>query len=243
MEAEVGLSDGSATITSDPMTAATGHLYLARVYIDRAGGAPAVSSVAGLGLTWSLVKAQCSGQNEHRVEAWKAIGAPSADGAVAVTLAAAADSAYMVVERWAGVKVSAPVGAISGYNTNGSGGACSGGADNADATGSITTTAGGSVVSAAFVTDEDFSHTAGWTSRVTNATTGLATVKASLEDKAVAVAGATTVGGAGNLIGVDDWALVAVEIVAAPRPIAPRTLARFYDPATSRPLRDIVAWQ
>lgn len=241
-EVQVGSSAGISTVVSASVVAANNHLYVATIHLDRAG-VPAVSSVAGLGLTWSLVKAQCSGQDEHRVEVWRAIGTPTAAGAVTATMVFAPDGAYISVTRWSGVNAAAPIGGSSGYNTNGSGGACSGGVDSDDATGSVTVQAAGSVVLAAVACDEDFSHTSGWTDRVTNAPGGGATVSASVETKVVASAGAVTVGAANNLAAPDDWALVAVEIVGASPAATPRTLARFFDPHTGRPLRDIAAWQ
>lgn len=242
---EIQVGTGSAlTVASAALSAAADHLYLAYIYADGAGGAPDVSGVAGLGLTWSLVKAQCAGQGEHRVEVWKAIGAPSA-GAVTATLASPADAAYIAVSRWSSVLASGPVGASSGYNTNGASGACSGGTDNDGAAGSITTTAAGSVVAVGLAHDATFTHTAGWTARVSNANSG-GSLNASLETVVVPGVGATTVGGAGNLSAVDDWALVAVEILGALRVVSaatPRTLARFFDPHTGRPLRDLATWQ
>lgn len=245
-EIEVGSVDAAFLVGAVTMTPADDQLYLAWIYIDAALGAPDVSSVAGLGLTWSLVKAQCSGQGEHRIEAWSAIGEPSNTDPVIATLSGLPDGGYIAVERWGSVLVADPLGASSGYNTNGADGACSGGVDTNDATGSITTTANGSVVSVGFVVDEVFSPTAGWTARVTNDDSPGGTVRASLEDVTVAGIGATTVGAANNLAGADDWALVAVEVLGAlrvtPSPSA-RTLARFFDPHSSRPLRDIAAWQ
>lgn len=232
----------AASVVSAILAAAPNHLYLAYIFTDAAAGAPAVTGVTGLGLTWTLVKAQCSGQDEHRVEVWMAVGtADVSAGAVTATFVGA-DGACIAVERWSGVSPTDPIGASAGYNTNGSGGACSGGVDTDDATGSITTTLPGSVVVMGIAHDEVFSHTAGWTARVTNESSG-ASLSASVEDKAVTAAGAVTVGAASNLAGADDWALVAVEIMAGARPAAPRALARFYDPGTGRPLRDVVAWQ
>lgn len=245
-EIQVGSVDGSLLVGAVTMTPADDQLYLAWIYIDSATGAPAVSSVDGLGLTWSLVKAQCSGQDEHRLEVWSAIGEPSNTDPVIALLSGMPDGGYIAVERWGSVLVSDPVGASSGYNTNGANGACSGGVDTNDATGSITTTANGSVVAVGFVVDQIFSHTAGWTARVTNDDSPAGAVRASLEDVTVAGIGAATVGAANNLAGADDWALVAVEILGALRvtpTAASRTLARFFDPHTGRPLRDVARWQ
>lgn len=237
----------SATVatTSGTIPAVENELYLAHIVTGKAaGGSPAVSSVAGLGLTWALVAAQCAGQNTRRLEVWYAIGSPTSDGAVTATLASAPDVAYISVQRWSGAVTAAPIGASSKYNTNGVNGACSGGADNDDATGAITTTADNSavVVGVAFDVDESLAATSGWTelnrSQTSSEIIGLGT-----EYKRVATAGAVTVGAANNLESTTDWALVAVEILGAERSAAPRALARFYDPGTGRALRDIVAWQ
>lgn len=242
-EVQVG-SSAATTVVSAALSAGVDHLYLAYIYTDCSTGAPDVTGVTGLGLTWSLVEAQCSGQGEHRLEVWSAIGSPSA-GAVTASLNSPLDAAYIAVMRWSSVLASDSIGAIVAYNTNGLDGACSGGVDNDDATGTITTTATGSAVAMGIAHDATFSHTAGWTARVSNVATG-GTLNASLETVIVPGVGATTVGAANNLSGADDWVLVAVEVLGALRVVpaaATRALARFFDPHTGRPLRDIVAWQ
>lgn len=235
------LGPAAADVTSAILAAGVNHLYLAFVFTDAAGGAPAVSSVTGLGLTWTLVGAQCSGQDEHRVEAWRAIGSPSA-GSVTATFAAGADGACIAVERWSGVGTTAPVGASVGYNTNGASGACSGGTDNKDATGAITTTAAESVVSVGYAHDEMFSHAAGWTGRVTNESSG-ASLSASVEDKAPAAIGSVTVGAANNLAAIDDWVFVAVEILAIPpSPALAASTIRSYDGIGASPIGEITGF-
>lgn len=220
-EIQTGASTGLDAVGSAALSAEVDHLYLAYIWTGKAGGAPAVTGVVGLGLTWSLIAAQCNGDDERRIEVWWALGTPSGAGAVDATLAAAADEALIAVQRRSGVKTSGPIGAIAAYNTNGLAGACSGGAADDSATASITTTAADSVVTfgVAMFRGVVFSHTAGWIDRMTDV--GSTALSVSLEDKVVTTAGAETLGAAGNLGPADVWVLVAVEILAFVPPPPP----------------------
>jgi len=64
------LATSSSTVTVADVPGGD-YLYLLHMTIGKAAGScPSVSSVAGLGLTWALVKAQCSGRNTLREEVW-----------------------------------------------------------------------------------------------------------------------------------------------------------------------------
>jgi uncharacterized repeat protein (TIGR02543 family) len=77
-EIETGSASDSMTVTtSSPLTGEADNLYLAA--ISTRGNIP-VSSVSGLGLTWTLLYAQCSGRAVTGVEVWMAQGMPIDSG-------------------------------------------------------------------------------------------------------------------------------------------------------------------
>lgn len=216
-ETQNGTATSSSTVASASLGAGGADSgYLARVAIR---SNVAVSSVAGGGLTWTLVKAQCSARAQTRVEVWKATGAGTA-GAVTATLASSANAATIIVSRYTGVDQTTPVPTSVGYNTLGLNGACSGGSDNANLTGSITTANNNSFVDVAANsrTDTTYADTATWTTPANGAdvTVGAGgdVTTLSAEYKLIAAAGATTFGGSGNVSSV-DWCAVAVEIKEA----------------------------
>ncbi|MGQ0658298.1 MAG: RHS repeat-associated core domain-containing protein [Chromatiales bacterium] len=100
----------------------------------------AVSAVAGLGLSWSLIKAQCAGRGNTRVELWQGQGQGSGSGAVTATLASAPSNAVIAVSRYAGVSA---LGNLLAGNTLGANGACAGGTDSASYSFNLTTTVSG----------------------------------------------------------------------------------------------------
>src|SRR6185369_5462316 len=69
-----GGSSSSNTLTSASITGASGNVYIASVSTR-----PniAVSSIKGLGLTWTKMVAQCAGRAQTRVEIWKGTGTPT----------------------------------------------------------------------------------------------------------------------------------------------------------------------
>ncbi|MGH7457068.1 MAG: InlB B-repeat-containing protein, partial [bacterium] len=127
-EAKTGsISKSTIVATSANLTGASGQLYLAAISTK---DNIAVTGVAGLGLNWTLLKAQCAGRNNTGVEVWMAQGTPSGNGAVTATFAARASDAVIAVSRYSGVAAVNPLGNIFSSNTNGLNGACSGGNDN-----------------------------------------------------------------------------------------------------------------
>ena len=78
-----GATEANVVATIGNVTAVSGNLYLASIVTKNQTD---VVSVSGLGLTWALVKAQCSGRGNTGVEIWMAIGNPSGDGVVTATL-------------------------------------------------------------------------------------------------------------------------------------------------------------
>lgn len=188
-EVQTGGSGSSTVTTSANLTAVDYHLYLAAV-VTKPGTNLSVDSVSGLGLSWTLVKAQCAGRNQQRVEVWKAIGTPSGDGTVSAALSSTPQNAAIAVSRYSGIDINSPIGDLASANTNGVDGACSGGSDNDSYSVDLTTTAPNSFAYGA-VAKRQKSHTpgTGYTERVEfNQGTSGAAAGIALEDKLVATA-------------------------------------------------------
>jgi len=123
----VGGSRNSTNVsTTQALTAVEGDLYLAAISMK---GRVEVSSVSGLGLTWSLVGNQCAGRDQTGVEVWMAQGTPSGNGTVSAVLASRPKNAVIAVSRYSGVDEANPLGTFISGNTNGLFGDCSGGSD------------------------------------------------------------------------------------------------------------------
>jgi hypothetical protein len=88
-----------------------------------------VTSVSGLGLTWTHLRGQCAGRHQTGVDVWIAQGTPAFDGPVTATLAEETLSAVITVTRYSGVDLDHPTGAVKSANSNGISGACDGGSD------------------------------------------------------------------------------------------------------------------
>lgn len=88
-------------------------------------------TVSGLGLSWMLVKAQCSGRSSSGVELWMAQGTPSANDEVTATFNSAPNNAVIAVSRYSGAQQGGtnPIGSVISGNTKGRNGACSDGVD------------------------------------------------------------------------------------------------------------------
>ena len=203
-----GVTSSTSVSTAADSTGVNGDLYVAVVSSkpDRA-----VSTVTGLGLTWRLAKAQCSGRAATRTEIWWAQGAATT-GRVTATFATAPINAVIAVSRYSSVDSISPVGAVASANTRGVNGVCSGGVDNTSYTTSLTTSAENSLVFGA-VSLRNRTHTpgAGYIERVERFQGSSGDVAGvAVEERAVASASTNPVNG--TFSGTIDWALVAVEI-------------------------------
>ncbi len=146
-ETQVGGSSNSTTIsTSAPLVGIPGDLYLASIVTGVKGGSVPVVSVSGLGLTWTLVRAQCAGRDNVNIELWMAQGIPVGNDLVTATLASAPRSAGIAVSRYSGVHTINPIGNIVSGNTNGENGICSDGSDTDTYLFSLATGTNGNVV-------------------------------------------------------------------------------------------------
>ena len=210
VEVQSGGSSGLASVaTTLDLTGATDHLYLAVIATrqDRP-----VTTVTGLGLGWTLVKAQCAARKQTRLEVWQALGSATT-GLVTATLAAAAQHAVIVAARYSGVDPTAPVGATQSSNTNGLAGACPGsGTDTPAYAFDLPTSVANAVVFGA-ATMRGRAHTpgAGYSEQIEVIQgTGGGTTSIALMDQPVALP--TTVLVDGTFSNPVDYAIVGLEI-------------------------------
>ena len=209
-ETRSGSSSLSTTVATDtPLTRVDGALYLAAITTKSSRN---VISVSGLGLTWQLLRAQCSGRNHTSVEIWMAQGNPAGDGTVIATLDAAPDNAVIAVSRYAWVAEGDPVGAIISGNTNGLSGTCSGGSDTNSYAFDITVAEDGAVVFGAVASRNRSNSPGGGFTEIVELSQGSggATATMAVQQRTVTTAG--TVSFSGTLSASTDWAAVAVEI-------------------------------
>lgn len=172
-----------------------------------------VTSISGGGgETASLVAAQCGARSQARLEVWSYTAEHAGSGEVAVTLASTATNVLASCSVYSGVDGGTPIPTSAQYNTLGSAGACSGGTDNNDATGTIVTGSQNSWVYAAWSTRNRTKS--GTSNRVDDLSRGSGgdLVTMSVEDDLQVDPGTVTVGAPDNLSGNADWALVIAEI-------------------------------
>lgn len=205
-----GASSGS--VASASVTNASGHKYLMGVCWRRSGSAPTISSVAGMGLTWAPLAAQCGARDQLRLEVYEATGNGGSNGAVTVTFTGNTNGAVIAVARYS---ITDGPHNLTLWNTVGEGELCTGGTDNDDCTGQITNDHSDTVVVGFFATrNRTMTATSGWNVRVNDVSGGaggdLQTL--SMEDQVQASSGTFTLGGANNLSGTADWALIGIEL-------------------------------
>ena len=100
-ESQSGTALSTDTVTSATITGVNDHLYLAAI---GARSAHTVSSVSGLGLTWTEVAAQCAArETTSGISIWKAQGTVSGDDTVTATLDSNSNTLVLVVARYSGV--------------------------------------------------------------------------------------------------------------------------------------------
>ncbi len=204
-----GVQGGASVATDGSLSAAAGDLYLAAVSTRPPAD---VAGVQGLGLTWTLVRSQCSGRDQTAIEAWMAQGDPVADGAVTAELLSAPTSSVITVNRFSNV-AGDPLGEVLSGNTNGPEGPCSGGIDDASYSFNVDTTVEGAFVFGA-VTMRNRTHTpvAGYRERSeTSIGTGGAVASVATLDMQVWAPQPTAL--SGTFSGDTDWAVIGFEIL------------------------------
>jgi hypothetical protein len=210
IEAQQGGSANITTVTTNAaLTGANGHLYLAAISMK---AYRTVTSVTGLGLTWTRVAAQCAGRNQTGVEVWWAQG-NATSGTVTATLASAPSNAVIAVARYSGAASVTPVTSLVSGNTNGVNGACANGTDSPAYTFNVTTTQPNGLVVGA-VASRNHAHTPGadYVERIEaaqGASTGNA-ARVALVDRGVS--SPSTLPLNGTLASSTDWAIVSVQL-------------------------------
>ena len=206
-----GSSESAQVSTAEPISGVSGDLYVAAISTKNRRD---VVSVEGLGLSWSLLNARCSGRDQTGVEVWMAIGNPSANGIVTATFTSATQNAVIAVSRYSGVDPSAPLGMTISGNSNGIDGACSGGTDNDSYAFDFTTTSEGAVVYGAIaMRNRRHEPGAGYTEHVEfkqDGGLGGSTATMAVQDREVATP--ATMAFEGSFNRKVDWAIIAMEI-------------------------------
>ncbi|HEY7449959.1 MAG TPA: hypothetical protein VH702_17515, partial [Vicinamibacterales bacterium] len=204
-----GGSANLATVsTATAVTGATGHLYLAAI---SAKTHRQVTSVTGLGLTWTRLAAQCAGRNQTGLELWWAQGTATT-GTVTATLASAPANALIAVARYSGVSTTNPVAPLVAGNSNGVNGACANGVDSAAYSFNVTTNQANALVfGVVAMRTQTNTPGAGYTERAEmTQSTGANMVSIAFADRAVPTP--TSLPLNGTLSGAVDWAAIGVQL-------------------------------
>lgn len=209
-EVQTGGSAGSTDVTTSAALAAMpGELYLAAVSSNPQRD---VVSVTGLGLSWVPVGDQCAARVRTGISVWRAIGNPSSADTVTARFASVPTNAAITVSRYAGVDAAEPLGALVSANTNGPGGACSGGLDSSSYTVDLNTSEADSLVFAAVAMRQRL-HRPGpsYIERVeTMQGGGAGAASLAVQDVVLKTPRTTSVSGSFN--SSVDWAVLAVEV-------------------------------
>lgn len=110
VDTQIGAADNVGTVSSATVTAVTGHFYLAA--ISRREDTATVTSVSGLGLTWTLVATSVNGA-DGAVDVWYAIGTVTGNGVVTATFSANAIHSHIAVSRFTNVNSVTPIQAFA----------------------------------------------------------------------------------------------------------------------------------
>jgi hypothetical protein len=203
-----GGSSGVDTVSSAPVSATFGRLYLAAISTKSDED---VVAIEGLGATWQLVDAQCAGRSQTGMTLFATTDA-SGVGPVMATLSSAPTNAVIAVVEYGGASTATPVGSPVSANTNGLDGACGGGTDASSYSVPISTQTSNSMVTS-FVAIRNRSHTegAGFT-ELLDFTQGSGGGTAGMAVQTQLVATPTSLNAAGTTSSTVDFAVIAVEI-------------------------------
>ena len=135
-----GSSTSDTVSTAEPVPVTPGRVYVATVVSK---SYKPITSLVGLGGTWSLEATQCGGRNQTGVSVFVSTDA-SSTGVVTATFSASTSNAIITVAGYSGVSLTDPTGAVNSANSNGITGACTGGSDSASYSLPLTTTASAS---------------------------------------------------------------------------------------------------
>jgi hypothetical protein len=209
-EVRGGGSEGSNSVTTDTsLMGVTGNVYLAAVsskpYRE-------VSTVMGLGLTWTRVTTQCAGRSQTGVDLWWAQGTATT-GTVTATLESAPNNAAIAVARYSGAASTNPVTPLVAGNTNGVNGSCAGGRDDADYSFNVTPARNNAVIfTAVALRNKTHNPGAGYTTRIElTQGSGGNTAGIAVFDGPVPIATPRPLNG--SLNSAVDWAVIGVELL------------------------------
>lgn len=231
-----GIAGSVTTISSENVTARSGSVYISAITTKPYR---AVKGVSGMGLEWRKVAAQCGARSATGVEVWVGSGTP-ATGTVNATFEKAPENSVITVSQFDNADPATPIGQVTGANTLGVNGGCSGGTDSA--TYSLTTTAVPNSITFAVVAERLRSNTPG------NGFTEITEVQSGKSDGDKAgialmyaynsASGSKTT--TGTLSKETDWAAVVLQIngitgtvVATPTPAASVTPVASATPVSS----------
>ncbi|MHA2325297.1 MAG: DUF2341 domain-containing protein, partial [Promethearchaeota archaeon] len=212
VEETVSIGGADVTqLTTPNITGVENDLYLLSVsmkpYLD-------VSTVTGLGLTWTEIEDQPAGRSQTGVSVWYAQGNNPTTGGVTVTLAAQAAGFAVSLTRISGVNYVDPIGVTETANTNGIDGIGTDGIDSTNANVTLTTSYYGSLVLGIAATRiNPFTPALGYTQIdvITGATSGSQARVTSFQ-KATPVPAYINVNGTNSEV---DWAIAGIEIKPA----------------------------
>ena len=207
-----GSLESAFVTTSTDVTAVSNDLYLAAVSSKRFDLTIAVN---GLGLAWTPVVEQCSGDGDTGAAIWMARGVPAGSGPVSAQLASKSRSTVITVLRYSGANTLDPIGALASANTNGPAGPCTSGSDSDAYSVDIAATADGAVIFGAVGIRQrlhtpgvDYTEIAEIHSGTLGATSGQAT-----EHRTLTTAGIVPIDG--SMSNTTDWAVAGLEILPA----------------------------
>ncbi len=203
-----GGSSAVDTVSSAPVTATFGRLYLAAISTKSDKD---VVAIDGLGATWQLIDAQCAGRSQTGMTLYATTDAGSS-GVVTATLSSAPTNAVIAVIEYGGADTVTPLGSPVSANTNGLDGACGGGVDASSYSVPISTQTSNSMVTS-FVAIRNRSHTegAGFT-ELLDFTQGSGGGTAGMAVQTQLVPTPTSLNASGTTSSTVDFAVIAVEI-------------------------------
>jgi 3-phytase len=211
-----GVSDTRTVRTGSNVTAAAGQVYLAAISTEPRR---TVSSVSGLGLTWTRIKDQCGSRGRIGVSLWIGRGTPTASARVTATLASSTDDAVISVSRYSDVDLATPLGLVRSANSRGVDGLCSSGVDQTSySVPFATAVAGGAVYGSVAIRGRTHTAGAGYTERADLLRGGSSGAGLAVEDRTLDPAATSNLIGAFS--GSAEWAAVAVELRPAGAPAA-----------------------
>ena len=156
-----GTSSGSLLVTTtDTVPAVIDDLYIVTV---ASKSYEVVAGVAGLGLDWVLVGAQCGGRDQTGTTVFAGHGTPTVAMPITAVFMDEPNNAAIAVQRYSGTSTFDPVGATVSGNTNGVFGRCSGGDDDNVYSFDLATSDGAVAFSAAAMRYREHSVTVPWT--------------------------------------------------------------------------------